>query len=222
MNSKIKKAIVLLSGGLDSTVVLSICRSLNISVYAISFDYGQRHKIELEFAKWQAKKFKCVSHKIFKIASFGGSALTDDIDVPVNKNIEDIPKEIPITYVPGRNLIFLSFAAGYAESQNIEEIYIGVNSIDYSGYPDCRQGFIDKFESLINISTKKGLEGKKFKIKAPLINLNKEEIILIGKKNNVDFSKTCSCYNPSKKKMCGICDSCLLRKKGFENAGLEE
>tara|TARA_B100000029_G_scaffold421128_1_gene427265 strand:+ start:523 stop:1191 length:669 start_codon:yes stop_codon:yes gene_type:complete len=222
MNNKIKKALVLLSGGLDSTVVLSICKNLNLSVYAVSFDYGQRHKIELEFAKWQAKRFECFSHKVFKIDSIGGSALTDDFDVPVNKNVEEIPKEIPITYVPGRNLIFLSFATGYAESLNIDEIYIGVNSVDYSGYPDCRKEFIDRFENLVNISTKKGLEGKKFKIMTPLINLSKKEIILIGKKNNVDFSKTFSCYNPSKSIMCGICDACLLRKKGFGDAGLVE
>ena len=220
MIKKKKKCIVLLSGGLDSTVVLSICKKLNLQVYAMSFNYGQRHLSELGNAKLQARKQNVFSHKVFKIDFFGGSALTDDIEVPKNKDVDSIPDSIPITYVPGRNLIFLSFAAGYAESLGIDDIYIGVNSIDYSGYPDCRVEFIRNFENLINLSTKKAIEGKKFKIKTPLLDLNKKEIILLGKKNNIDFSKTSSCYNPINQKGCGLCDSCLLRKKGFNEAEL--
>ena len=220
MNKKTKKCLVLLSGGLDSSVVLSICRKLSFEIHAISFNYGQRHSIELNFAKWQAKKNNVLSHKIFNIDFYGGSALTDNIAVPKNISVEKIPKGIPITYVPGRNLVFLSIAAGYAEYLDIDEIFIGVNSIDYSGYPDCRGEFIKMFQKLINFSTKKALSGKKFKIKAPLLNLNKGEIVKLGKKNDVNFSKTSSCYNPSGHKNCGMCDSCLLRKKGFEEAQL--
>ena len=222
MNERLNKAVVLLSGGLDSSVVLSICKKLNYEVYAITFNYNQRHKIELEYAKWQAVNFKCKQHKIFNIDFFGGSSLTDNIDVPKNLNVNDISKKIPNTYVPSRNIIFLSFASGYAESQNIEDIFIGVNSVDYSGYPDCRKEFIDGFEDLINLSTKKGLEEKRFKINTPLINLTKKDIILLGEKNGVNFSKTSSCYDPTEKKVCGRCDACLLRSKGFEEAKIDD
>ena len=145
-----------------------------------------------------------------------GQPLTDNINVPENKDVASIPNTIPITYVAGRNLIFLSIAAGYAESLDIDDIYLGVNSVDYSGYPDCREEFIVSFEKMINKCTKKGLEGRNFRIHAPLINLSKQEISLIGKKNKVDFSKTSSCYNPKNLKSCGLCDSCLLRKKVFK------
>ena len=222
MVKKRKKCVVLLSGGLDSAVVLSICNKLNFEIHAVSFNYKQRHSVELYFAKWQAKKQKVKSHKIFKIDLYGGSALTDKIDVPINKNVESIPKVIPVTYVAGRNLIFLSIASGYAESLDIDDIYIGVNSVDYSGYPDCRKEFVVSFEKMINKCTKKGLEGRSFRIKTPLINLSKREIVLVGKKNSVDFSKTSSCYNPKKSKSCGLCDSCLLRKKGFEEAKVKD
>ena len=156
----LKKCLILLSGGLDSTVTLSICKKSNFEIHAMTFDYGQKHKVELDFAKWQAKEFNCKSHKVFKIDLYGGSALTDEIDVPKNKNVDSIPNKIPVTYVPGRNIIFLSFAAGYAEYLDIENIYIGVNSVDYSGYPDCREEFIKIFEKTINMSTKKGLKEK--------------------------------------------------------------
>ena len=222
MIKKSNKALVLLSGGLDSTVVLSICKKEGYEVHAISFNYGQRHSIELEFAKYQANFFKCLSHRTFNIEFFGGSALTDDISVPENRTVEEIPKEIPITYVPGRNIISLSYSAGYAEYNGIENIFIGVNSIDYSGYPDCRKEFIEDFERMINKSTKKGLTGKKFKIHTPLINLTKKEIIILGSENGVDFSNTSSCYNPDSKKSCGVCDSCLLRIQGFKEAGLKD
>mgnify|MGYP001347661874 FL=1 len=220
MSKKSNKALVLLSGGLDSSVVLSVCQDKGYDIYAISFDYGQRHKVELEYAKFQATFFNCISHEVFKMEFYGGSALTDDIKVPKNRDSHSMSKDIPVTYVPSRNIVFLSFASGYAECHDIDNIFIGVNAIDYSGYPDCRKNFIDNFEKLINKSTKKGLEGSKFKINTPLINLSKKDIIKLGHKNGVDFSMTSSCYSPKLKKNCGVCDSCLLRKQGFEEAGL--
>ena len=222
MSKKSNKALVLLSGGLDSSVVLSVCQDKGYDIYAISFDYGQRHKVELEYAKFQATFFNCISHEVFKMEFYGGSALTDDIKVPKNRDSHSMSKDIPVTYVPSRNIVFLSFASGYAECHDIDNIFIGVNAIDYSGYPDCRKNFIDNFEKLINKSTKKGLEGSKFKINAPLINLSKKDIIKLGHKNGVDFSMTSSCYSPKFKKNCGQCDSCLLRKQGFEEAGLRD
>ena len=222
MSKKSNKALVLLSGGLDSSVVLSVCQDKGYDIYAISFDYGQRHKVELEYAKFQATFFNCISHEVFKMEFYGGSALTDDIKVPKNRDSHTMSKDIPVTYVPSRNIVFLSFASGYAECHNIDNIFIGVNAIDYSGYPDCRKNFIDNFEKLINKSTKKGLEGSKFKINTPLINLSKKDIIKLGHKNGVDFSMTSSCYSPKLKKNCGVCDSCLLRKQGFEEAGLRD
>ena len=222
MIDKSNKALVLLSGGLDSSVVLSVCQDKGYDIYAISFDYGQRHKVELEYAKFQATFFNCISHEVFKMEFYGGSALTDDIKVPKNRDSDSMSKDIPVTYVPSRNIVFLSFASGYAECHDIDNIFIGVNAIDYSGYPDCRKNFIDNFEKLINKSTKKGLEGSKFKINTPLINLSKKDIIKLGHKNGVDFSMTSSCYSPKLKKNCGVCDSCLLRKQGFEEAGLRD
>ena len=222
MSKKSNKALVLLSGGLDSSVVLSVCQDKGYDIYAISFDYGQRHKVELEYAKFQATFFNCISHEVFKMEFYGGSALTDDIKVPENRDSHSMSKDIPVTYVPSRNIVFLSFASGYAECHDIDNIFIGVNAIDYSGYPDCRKNFIDNFEKLINKSTKKGLEGNKFKINTPLINLSKKDIIKLGHKNGVDFSMTSSCYSPKLKKNCGVCDSCLLRKQGFEEAGLRD
>ena len=222
MSKKSNKALVLLSGGLDSSVVLSVCQDKGYDIYAISFDYGQRHKVELEYAKFQATFFNCISHEVFKMEFYGGSALTDDIKVPKNRDSHSMSKDIPVTYVPSRNIVFLSFASGYAECHDIDNIFIGVNAIDYSGYPDCRKNFIDNFEKLINKSTKKGLEGSKFRINTPLINLSKKDIIKLGHKNGVDFSMTSSCYSPKLKKNCGVCDSCLLRKQGFEEAGLSD
>ena len=222
MSKKSNKALVLLSGGLDSSVVLSVCQEKGYDIYAISFDYGQRHKVELEYAKFQATFFNCISHEVFKMEFYGGSALTDDIKVPKNRDSHSMSKDIPVTYVPSRNIVFLSFASGYAECHDIDNIFIGVNAIDYSGYPDCRKNFIDNFEKLINKSTKKGLEGSQFKINTPLINLSKKDIIKLGHKNGVDFSMTSSCYSPKLKKNCGVCDSCLLRKQGFEEAGLRD
>lgn len=228
-----KKAIVLLSGGLDSTTTTGIAKNLGFKVYALSFSYGQRHEIELEFAKKVAKKLNVYEHKIAKIdlRAFGGSALTDEISVPKdnensNFNQNDAGK-IPITYVPARNTIFLSYALAYAEVIGAFDIFIGVNAIDYSGYPDCRPEFIETFEKLANLATAAGTENKgTFKIHTPLIKLSKKEIIELGIKNGIDYSITHSCYDPiienDKIISCGQCDSCKLRLDGFKLAGLRD
>ncbi len=217
------KAIVLLSGGLDSAVTFLIAKKeYNFSVTALTFDYGQRHRIEIENAKKIAKKYEAEKHIILNLPlnQIGGSALTDlKIDVPEGKVDR---AEIPVTYVPARNLIFLSYATAVAEVNNISNIFIGVNFIDYSGYPDCRPEFIKSFENTINVGTKAGVEGKKFKIFTPLIKMTKKDIILKGKELGLDFSLTHSCYNPDENgNPCGKCDSCVLRIKGFKEAGLE-
>ena len=216
---KKKKSVILLSGGLDSSVVLSIAIKRGYEAHCISFNYGQRHKTEIKCAKKQVKLQKANSHKVFNIDFYGGSALTDNIKVPENKNVDEIPNTIPLTYVPARNTVFLAYALGYSEFLSCNNIFIGVNAIDYSGYPDCRPEFIRQFEKLSNIATKKSIEGKKFKIHTPLINMTKKEIISTALKNKVDLKTTSSCYNPSKGVSCGKCHSCLLRKKGFDEAG---
>ncbi|MDX1949771.1 MAG: 7-cyano-7-deazaguanine synthase QueC [Rickettsiales bacterium] len=219
MNNK-PKAVVLLSGGLDSATCSAIAISQGFEVYALSFSYGQRHSVELDFAKRQAKIQKIKEHKIINIdlRAFGGSALTDDIDVPKNRDSEKISKEIPITYVPARNTIFLSYALAYAEVLGASDIFIGVNALDYSGYPDCRPEYIKTFERLANLATKAGVEQGLFRINTPLIDLSKAEIIKLGNKLGVDFESTISCYDPIDNKPCGVCDACLLRKKGFAEA----
>ena len=220
------KAVVLLSGGLDSTTTLAIAQKEGFEVYALSFDYGQRHKVELERAREIAKNFKVADHQIITIdlRQFGGSALTDSIDVPTNRDEKEMSAEIPITYVPARNTIFLSFCLAYAEVKIAQNIFLGVNAVDYSGYPDCRPEFIAAFETLANLATKVGVEGKeKLKIHTPLIQLTKAEIILKGFQLGVDYSLTHSCYNPEEDgASCGSCDSCLLRLKGFNDAGFED
>ncbi len=219
---KKKKAVILLSGGLDSSVTLSIAIKKGFEAHCISFNYKQRHSSEIALAKFQARNQNAKSHKIIKIDFFGGSALTDDIPVPKNKNFKNIPDSIPKTYVPGRNLIFLSYAIGFAEYLESSSIFIGVNAIDYSGYPDCRPDFIKSFEKTSNLATKKGIEGNKIKIYTPLINVSKKDIILLGKKNNVNFKKTLSCYNPVGINSCGECDACLIRTKGFSEANIKD
>lgn len=214
------KAVILLSGGLDSTTCLAIAKQQGFDCHCLSFDYGQKHKIELEYAKYQAKQFKAEKHHIIQIGkgSFKGSALTDnDLEVPKNSSNND---DIPITYVPARNTIFLSYALGLAEQIGAYDIFIGVNAVDYSGYPDCRAEYIAAFEKMANLATKIYLESdQKLKIHTPLISLSKTEIIKIGQDLGVDYSKTISCYNPSVDGTpCGECDSCLYRQKGF--AGL--
>ena len=221
-----KKAVVLLSGGLDSTTALAIAKKEGFDVYALSFDYRQRHRIELERAKQIAKKLGVIDHQIINIdlRQFGGSALTDSIDVPTHREEKIVSEEIPVTYVPARNTIFLSLGLAYAEVNNAPHIFLGVNAVDYSGYPDCRPEFIEAFEKLANLATKTSVEGKeKLKIHTPLIQLTKAKIILKGIELDVDYSLTYSCYKPEKGgKACGICDSCQLRLRGFNEAGLED
>ena len=220
------KAVVLLSGGLDSTTTLAIAKRAGFDLFALTFDYGQRHHIEVDRAQDIAKHFAVVDHQIVKIdlRQFGGSALTDSIEVPTDRDQKEMGSEIPVTYVPARNTIFLSFCLAYAEVKEANDIFIGVNAVDYSGYPDCRPEFITAFETLANLATKAGVEGKnRMKIHTPLIKLNKGEIIQKGLQLGVDFAMTHSCYNPGEEgKSCGVCDSCQLRLKGFQKAGVED
>ena len=222
--SKKAKAVILLSGGLDSATVLAIAKSKGFEPYALSFNYGQRHKIELERSNQQAKIQKVKEHKTISIdmRALGGSALTSNIAVPKNRSEKQMSKDIPVTYVPARNTIFLSYALAYAEVIGARDIFIGVNALDYSGYPDCRPEYIKSFEKLANLATKAGVEGKKIKIHTPLIDLSKADIIKKGLKLKVDYSKTISCYDPVKNKPCGKCDSCKLRAKGFKQAGKKD
>jgi 7-cyano-7-deazaguanine synthase len=216
------KALVVLSGGLDSTVCLYLAYSKYKEVLAISFDYSQKHKIELKKAQ-KTTKLLGIQHQIVKIPTgiFQGSSLTD-FSIKVPKNFLG-KTDIPNTYVPGRNILLLSFAVSFAESRSISDIFIGVNALDYSGYPDCRPDFIEAFEKAINLGTRTGDSNKKIHIRTPLINLTKKDIVILGNKLNVPFSLTHSCYDPDTKgKPCGKCDSCLLRNKGFLEAGIED
>ena len=216
------KAIILLSGGLDSTTVLAIAKEQNYDCYALSFDYGQKQRSELESSIAIAKKSNVIEHRIMKISlnDIGGSALTDkDISVPKFSDSDDIP----ITYVPARNTIFLSFALAWAEVVDCQTIFIGVNALDYSGYPDCRPEFIEAFEAMANLATKQSVEGDKIQIKTPLINMTKAEIIKKGLSLGVDYSETTSCYDAnSLGEACGECDACVLRKNGFSSADVED
>ena len=221
-----KKAVVLLSGGLDSATVLAIAKDLGYECYCLSFSYGQRHDCEIQAAK---KVFAANKGKLFKIVeidlrAFGGSALTDDIDVPkASSNTGNGEPKIPVTYVPARNIIFLSYALGFAEVNGCNDIFLGVNAVDYSGYPDCRPEFITSFEQTANLGTKAGVEGNGFNIQTPIINLSKADIIKKGVALGVDYSLTHSCYNPSPEGLsCGECDSCSLRMSGFKDAGVED
>ncbi len=223
MSSHERIAVVLLSGGVDSTTTLAVARHEGFQCHALSFDYGQRHRCELEAACGIAKSMNVADHRIVKIdlGAFGGSALTDDIDVPKDRSPEDISRGIPITYVPARNTIFLSFALAYAEVLGSTDIFIGVNAIDYSGYPDCRPQYIQAFEAMANLATKMGVEGRRIRIHAPLIEFTKSQIIKRGIELGVDYSLTFSCYDPNEAgNPCGHCDSCLLRAAGFRAAGI--
>lgn len=221
-----KKAVVLLSGGLDSATILAYAKHQGFEVHAISFDYKQRHKYELESAQKVAQAFKAANHKIVHIdlRAFGGSALTDDIDVPKGRSEEEMNAAIPITYVPARNTIFLSYALAYAEVNQAKDIFIGVNAVDYSGYPDCRPEYIAAFEKMANLATKAGVEeADALKIHTPLIDLKKSEIIQMGLDLGVDYAITTTCYDPNEQGIaCGICDSCALRIKGFQELGKED
>ena len=222
------KAIILLSGGIDSTTAMAIAKSKGKEIYSLSFRYGQRHSIELEASKKIAQFLGAKEHKIIDIdlRQFGASALTDEIDVPKHESVEEIEKqkEIPITYVPARNTIFLSYALGWAEVLKADSIYIGVTAVDYSGYPDCRPEFIEAFEKMANLATKTGVTKEAvLKIETPLIHLSKAQIIQTGSKLGVDYSITISCYDPDLKgRSCGRCDSCLHRIKGFKEAGIND
>ena len=227
MNIGLKKpAVVLLSGGLDSATVAAMASSQGFQVNALSFDYGQRHRRELQAADLVARSLGVANHRVATIdlRIFGGSALTSEIDVPKGRGSEEMEHGIPITYVPARNTIFLSFALAWAEVLKASDIFIGVNALDYSGYPDCRPEFIAAFESMANLATKAGVEGKQnLKIHAPLIHLTKAEIIRKGLELGVDYSLTSSCYDPaSDGSPCGQCDSCFLRRKGFRENSIRD
>jgi 7-cyano-7-deazaguanine synthase len=220
------KAVCLLSGGLDSSVCLALARSQDFECYALSFDYGQRHHVELDSAKHVAQKLGAAQHLIVPIdlRVFGGSALTSDLAVPKGRSGKQMTAEIPVTYVPARNTVFLSLALAWAEVLGSSDIFIGVNALDYSGYPDCRPEFIEAYEAMGNLATKAGVEGlMRLKIHTPLIRLSKAEIVKLGGQLGLDFSLTHSCYDPDKSgRPCGQCDSCLLRRKGFEEAGVKD
>src|SRR6266480_3376733 len=220
-----RPAVVLLSGGIDSTTTLTISLAEGYEAYALSFNYGQRHQIETDAARCVAKSLGAKEHRIAKIdlRVFGGSALTADIDVPKQRSEKEIAHGIPVTYVPARNTIFLAYALAWAEVIPANDIFLGVNAIDYSGYPDCRPEFIGAFESLANLATKAGMEGRRFQIHTPLIKLSKAEIIRKAVDLGVDLALTLSCYDPTPEGLaCGECDSCLLRLKGFREAGLKD
>ena len=221
-----RKAVILLSGGIDSATALAIAREMGFELYALSFFYGQRHKIELQSARQIAGHCGVIKHIILDInlRLFGNSALTDDIAVPKSRSIEEMAKDIPVTYVPARNTIFLSFALAWAEVLGSNDIFIGVNALDYSGYPDCRPEYIAAYERMANLATKAGREGKqKLKIHTPLIQMTKAQIIQKGWELGVDFRLTHSCYDPAEQgEACGACDSCLLRRKGFKEAGIPD
>ncbi len=219
------KAVVLLSGGLDSATCSALARHQGFSLYAVTFRYGQRHELETEAAGRVAADIGFVDHLFLSIdlRPLGGSALTDTIDVPKARHVSGIGEGIPVTYVPARNTIFLAFALAYAETIGSTDIFIGVNAVDFSGYPDCRPAFIEAFEKVANLATKAGVEGGGIKIHAPLIAMSKAEIIRQGAGLGVDFSLTHSCYDPTPEALaCGFCDSCLLRKQGFEQAGVPD
>jgi 7-cyano-7-deazaguanine synthase len=216
------RAVVLLSGGLDSATVLAIARGEGRTCHAISFVYGQRHEIELASARRMAKAIGADEHVVYPLdlRVFGASALTSDIDVPKDREGEP---GIPITYVPARNTIFLALALGFAEAREAQEIWIGVNAVDYSGYPDCRPDFLDAFQQVILKGTRSGVEKGEPKLVAPLLHLNKADIIRSGVKLGVDYSLTHSCYDPDEKgRACGHCDSCIIRRRGFEEAGVRD
>ena len=215
------KAVILVSGGLDSTTVLAMARQQGFDCYTLSFDYGQRHRSELEAAERVSQKMVVKAHKVIKLdlGAIGGSALTDSaIDVPVEE-----ASGIPVTYVPARNTVFMSIALAWAEVLGANDIFVGVNAVDYSGYPDCRPEYISAFEQMANLATKAGVEGNKLQIHTPLINMTKAQIIQTGVTHNVDYSLTVSCYQATEDgAACGLCDSCRLRKQGFFEAGIED
>jgi 7-cyano-7-deazaguanine synthase len=221
-----KKAVVLSSGGIDSTTAMAVAKHEGYEIYSMSFFYGQRHAFELKAAQKVAEAVGVTKHLVINIdlKKIGGSSLTDDIDVPKDRNETEMIQKIPVTYVPARNTIFLSFALAWAEVLKSSDIFIGVNAIDYSGYPDCRPEYIEAFERMANLATKRGVEENlKIRIRTPLIRLTKAQIIQKGIELGVDFALTHSCYDPSPQGLaCGRCDSCFLRRKGFKEAGVSD
>jgi 7-cyano-7-deazaguanine synthase len=222
----VKKAVVLLSGGIDSTTAMAIAKHDGFEIYSLSFSYGQRHAFELKAAQKVADAIGVAEHLVINvdIEQIGGSSLTDDIDVPKDRDEISLSREIPVTYVPARNTIFLSYALAWAEVLESSDIFIGVNAIDYSGYPDCRPEYTEAFEHMANLATKAGVEGiTKIRIRTPLIHLTKAQIIKKGIELGIDYSLTHSCYDPGPQGLaCGRCDSCFLRKKGFKEAGVTD
>jgi 7-cyano-7-deazaguanine synthase len=220
------KAVVLLSGGVDSTTALAIARRDGFELYALTFHYGQRHAVEIEAARRVAAACRVARHEIveFDLRRFGGSALTADISVPKDRSPAAMGRDIPITYVPARNTIFLAFALAWAEVLVAADIFVGVNALDYSGYPDCRPEYIAAFEAMANLATKAGVEGRqRLRIRTPLIAMSKQEIIRAGLSLGVDYALTVSCYDPSPMgEACGRCDACVLRLKGFAEAGVRD
>jgi len=220
------KAVCLLSGGLDSAACLALARRDGFACYALTFDYGQRHRFELEAARRVAAALGAERHVLTRIGldAFGGSALTADIAVPKARSLAEMSEGIPVTYVPARNTIFLSFALAWAEVLESADIFIGVNALDYSGYPDCRPEYIEAYERMANLATKAGVEGRtQLKIHTPLLRLTKAQIVGLGQQLKVPFGLTHSCYDPGPDgRPCGACDACLLRRKGFEEAGIED
>jgi 7-cyano-7-deazaguanine synthase len=215
-------AIVLFSGGIDSTTVAALAHSHGFTIILLSFDYGQRHRTELEKGSRVAMQFHDVKHQIFRVdlTEIGGSALTSSLDVPKDRIMNG---QIPVTYVPSRNLIFFSIAAAFGEIYEAFDLFYGANILDYSGYPDCRPEFIESLQRTLNLGTKAGVEGNKFRIHAPLLNMTKAEIIRTGRRLGVDYSHTHSCYDPEPDgSACGRCDSCIIRRKGFAEAGVED
>src|SRR5216117_8456 len=219
------RAVVLLSGGVDSTTTLAVARHSGFETYALTFGYGQRHAVEVEAARRVARALGAARHEVVAIdlRAFGGSALTADIAVPKDRSQAEIGRGIPVTYVPARNTIFLSYALAWAEVLGAQDIYIGVNALDYSGYPDCRPEFIAAYQRMADLATRAGVEGKGPHIRSPLIDMTKAEIIRLGQSLGVDYSLTTSCYDPdSHGRACGRCDSCKLRLKGFSEAGVSD
>jgi 7-cyano-7-deazaguanine synthase len=224
-----RRAVVLLSGGLDSAVVLAAAQREGFDVYTLSFDYGQRHRHELAAASRVAERAGAREHRVLRLdlRAVGGSALTDDaIDVPKDKGAPPTADAaaIPVTYVPARNLVFLSLALGFAEARGAHDLFIGVNAVDYSGYPDCRPAFIEAFERTANLATRDGVSGTPFRVRTPLIDLSKAQIIRLGHELGVDFALTHSCYDPvgESGRACGLCDSCRIRRDGFASAGVND
>jgi 7-cyano-7-deazaguanine synthase len=224
-NAAAPRAVVLLSGGLDSSTCLAVARDDGFEVHALSVDYGQRHKGELQRARRIARALGAADHRVVKVnlSAFGGSALTDEaIAVPKRRSAQRMAEDIPVTYVPARNTVLLALALAHAETIGAEDVYVGVNAIDYSGYPDCRPAFLRAFERLARVATKAGVEGRPLRIRAPLLRLSKAGIVRLGTRLGVPYRLTLSCYDPIGGRACGECDACQLRRKGFAEAGVPD